>query len=327
MQLKWGLYLILSISCQISGSEVVHPIVIIGGGPAAYSAAVCTANAKLTPIVIEGTAPGGQPLKAGAIRNWPGITEINGGELVVNIQEHAKSLGAQIVEAEVIKIDLKQKPYVVHTKQEKFMTHTIVIATGSEPVKINCPGEQEYFGKGIIVCAKCDGYLFENKPVVIVGGGYSALRELGLMLKHTKQITLLNPESSLSGPQFLVSFASDPNVKVMHNVEVKKVIGDGEKVTAVEVLDRTKQTTQTIPASGVLVGLGWKPNNQLFKNQLTCNSNGEITVTNNVFTGLPGVYAAGDVASSTKHQLFIAAGRGYEAGMAAEKYLVEEKLI
>ena len=327
MQLNWWAYLAISFSYQLIYSETIHPVVIIGGGPAAYSAAVCTANAKLAPIVIEGTAPGGQPVKAGEIRNWPGITEINGAELVTNIQEHAKSLGAQIVEAEVIKINLKQKPYEVHTKKQKFLAHTVVIATGSEPVKINCPGEQEYFGKGIIVCAKCDGYLFENKPIVIVGGGYSALRELGLMLKHTKQITLINPDAGLSGPQFLVSFASDPNVTIMHNTEIKRIIGDGEKVTGVEILDKNSNQTKNIPTSGVLVGLGWKPNNALFKNQLSCNQNGEIVVTNNVTTTLPGVYAAGDVASSTKHQLFIAAGRGYEAGMAAEKYLVENELI
>ncbi len=326
MQFNKLIVIFLGLSSQIYG-ETIHNVIIIGGGPAAYSAAVCTANGKLTPLVIEGSSPGGQPLKAGDIKNWPGMPNINGAELVGNIQEHAKKLGAQIIEDTVTRVDFKQKPYVVYTKKEKFLAHTIIIATGSEPVKLNCPGEKKYFGKGIIVCAQCDGYLFENQPVVIVGGGYSALRELGLMLKHTQQIMLINPDKALSGPQFLINYANDPHVKVLHNTSVKQVIGDGERVTAIEVVDKETNVTQKINANGILIGLGWRPNGTLFKGQLTFNDKGEILVTNNVFTKELGIFAAGDVASSTKHQLFIAAGRGYEAGMAAEKYLVEQGLI
>ena len=172
-----------------------HKIIIIGGGPAAYAAAVSAANAKIDTLVIEGQEPGGQPIKAGDIKNFPGYKSINGAELVSHMREHAEELGAKMLDAQVVKVDFKKAPFTVWTNQgQTFSANSIIIATGSEPIKLNCPGEDKCWGRGVVVCAKCDGHLFKNKSVVIVGGGYSALREISNLKAHTNKITLIKHE-------------------------------------------------------------------------------------------------------------------------------------
>lgn len=309
-------------------SNKTHKIIIVGGGPAAYAAAVSAANAQIDVLVIEGEEPGGQPIKAGDIKNFPSYKSINGAELVVNMREHAEELGAKIIDAQVTKVDLKNRPFTVWTNQgQTFSTDTIIIATGSEPIKLNCPGEDKCWGKGVVVCAKCDGYLFKDKNVVIVGGGYSALREIGNMKAHTSKITLVNPETKLSGPQFLINQARDAKVEILNNYTVKQILEKDGHVTGVEIVDNATQATKIIPAEGVLIGLGWTPSSQLFTGQLTLNDKKQIVVTNDTETSIRGVYAAGDVTNKARHQLFMAASSGFAAAMDAEKYLREHNLI
>lgn len=304
--------------------DKVHKIAIIGGGPAAYSAAVSAANGKFAPLVIEGQSAGGQPIKAGDIKNFPSYKSINGGELVANMKEHAQHLGAIIISQDVIKVDLKNRPFNVQTSSgQSFLAQTVIIATGSEPIKLNCPGEDKCWGKGVIVCAKCDGYLFKNQEVVIVGGDYSALREVGNMKQHTSKITLINPNSKLTGPQFLINQALNSNIKILNNYDVKKIIEKDGQVTGVQVLNKANNQTSIIPTNGILVGLGWQPSSQLFTGQLALNNQKQIIVTNDTQTSIPGVFAAGDVNSKARHQLFMASASGFAAAMDAEKYLME----
>ena len=306
----------------------IHRIVIIGGGPAAYSAAISAGNAKLNPLVIEGNEPGGQPIKAGDIKNFPSYKSINGGELVSSMKEHAEHLGAQALAAQVVKVNLKQTPFKIWTDKGDIITaHTVIIATGSEPIKLNCPGEEKCWGKGVIVCAKCDGHLFTDKEVVIVGGGYSALRELGNITKHTSKVTLVNPDKSLSGPQFLINIAKSSNAKILHNYSIESITEKNGKVIGVVIKNKTTGAKQALPADGVLVGLGWRPSSKIFKGQLKLNSENQIAVTGDANTSVPGVYAAGDVGSKSRHQLFMAASSGFAAAMDAEKYLQKQNLI
>ena len=308
----------------------IHKIVIIGGGPAGYSAAVSAANGKLAPIVIEGQEPGGQPVKAGEIKNFPGHKSINGAQLIVNIRDHAEELGTQIIEEVVTKVDFSQKPFKIWTNQSQpILAHAVIIATGSEPIKLNCPGEEQYWGdgKGVMVCAKCDGHLIKDQPVVIVGGGYSALREIGNLKQYTNNITLINSDPKLTGPQFLINKAQEDGVKILNSHTVKQILGDQKHVTGIEVLDQKSNQTRTIPTKGVLIGLGWKPNSQLFKNQLKINSQNQIEVTSETNTSVPGVFASGDVTSTARHQLMMAASSGFAAALDAEKYLRDQNLI
>lgn len=320
--------LILILNSSFTQNEI-HKIVIIGGGPAAYSAAVSAANGKLVPIVIEGDEPGGQPVKAGVIKNFPSHKTVNGADLVVNMRDHAEELGAKIIEEQVTKVDLSKNPFKIWTKNNTpILAHTIIVATGSEPIKIKCPGEDKYWGRGVVVCAKCDGYLFKDKEVVIVGGGYSALREIGNLKQHTNKITLINPDTKLTGPQFLINKAKEAGVKILQNHQIKQILGDGTNVTGIEIINKSTGKTSTMATSGVLVGLGWKPNVQLFENQLKLNSKNQIIITNNdTETSLPGVFAAGDVTSKARYQLFMASSQGFAAAMDAEKYLRDKNLI
>lgn len=309
-------------------SSKTHKIIIIGGGPAAYAAAVSAANAQIDVLVLEGEEPGGQPVKAGDIKNFPSYKSINGAELVANMREHAEDLGAKIIDAQVTKVDLKNKPFTVWTNQGQiFSSDSIIIATGSEPIKLNCPGEEKCWGKGVVVCAKCDGYLFKDKNIVIVGGGYSALREIGNMKAHTNKITLINPEPKLSGPQFLINQAHAAKVKILNNTTVKQILEKDGHVTGVEIVDNITQSNKIIPTEGVLIGLGWKPSSQLFNGQLKLNQQGQIIVTNDTDTSVPGVFAAGDVTSKARHQLMMAASSGFAAALDAEKYLRDHNLI
>jgi thioredoxin reductase (NADPH) len=298
----------------------IHKIVIIGGGPSAYSAAVSAGNGKLKPVVIEGHEPGGQPVKAGDIKNYPGMKSINGGELVSNIKEHAEHLGTKVIEEKVISVNFKKTPFTITTdKNQIIQTHTVIISTGSEPIKLNCPGENKCWGRGVVVCAKCDGHLFKDKEVVIVGGGYSALREVGNMKQHTSKITIVNPNKKLSAPQFLINGAK--GITTLNNYSVVKIINKNNEVTGIEIKNKDTGKTMTLPAQGILVGLGWKPSSKVFKDQLDINSKDQIIVTNDTETSIPGVFAAGDVTSKSRHQLFMAASQGFAAAMDAETYL------
>lgn len=308
--------------------EPIHKIIIIGGGPAGYAAAVAAANGKIDTLVIEGEQPGGQPTKAGDIKNFPSYKSINGGELVANMRDHAEELGAKMIEVQATKVDFSTQPFKVWTDTNvPLLAHAVIIATGSAPIKLNCPGEDKYWGKGVVVCAKCDGYLFKDKPIVIVGGGYSALREVGNLEPHTRKITIINPDTKLTGPQFLINKVQTLGVKVLQNYEVKQILGTDSEITGIEVLDKSSGKTSIIPTQGVLVGLGWRPNIDLFKGKLKLNPQNQIVITNDTETSIPGVFAAGDVTSKGRHQLFMAASAGFAAAMDAEKYLREKNII
>ena len=307
----------------------VYQVLIIGGGPAAYSAAISAANAKLTTIVFEGQQPGGQPVKAGEIKNFPGHKSINGAELVSNMREQAEELGAIIVDSHVVNVNFKQKPFTITTdKNEKFSAQTVIIASGSEPVKLNCPGENACWGKGVIVCAKCDGHLFDGKDIAIIGGGYSALRELGNLKPFAKQITLINPDTELSGPQFLINQTKAENVTILHRTQVIQILEKDGHVNGIEIENKDTKKRTTLPVQGVLVGLGWKPSSQLFVNQLKLNKEKEIEITDgDTKTSVPGIFAAGDITNKSRHQLATASASGFTAALDAEAYLREKGFL
>lgn len=306
----------------------VHKIVIIGGGLAAHSAAISAGNGKLNPVIIEGHEPGGQAAKAGTIKNFPGHPSINGGELTSKTQDHAEELGAKIIEAKVTKVDFKQKPFKITTdKAGTVQAHSVIIATGSQPIKLNCPGENKCWGKGVVVCATCDGHLFENKKVVIIGGGYSALRELGNMLKYTNKITVINPDKEFSAPQFLINKLNSSGVPKLTNHSVVKIIEENGQVSGIKLKNKATGKTTVLPTEGILVGLGWKPSSDIFKKHLKLNKKNQIAITNDTETSVPGIFAAGDVSSKSRHQAFMAASHGFAAAMDAEKYLKKQGLV
>lgn len=302
-----------------------HKIVIIGGGSAGLSAAVYAARAKLNPIIIQGEFPGGQLNKASYIENWPGKKTILGPELAKEIKTQATDLGTTILSTSATKVDFTKNPFEIWTNDnQQIFANTVIVATGAKPTKLNCPGEEQYLGKGVAVCATCDAPLFKNKNVVVIGGNYSALREIDILTKYTDKITVINKKTAISGPLSLIHRMNDnPNIKFMNNCIAQEIQGDENWVKGVQIFNKTKNQKETIPAEGVFVSVGWEPSSSIFEGQLALDSKKQIKVNNNTQTSVEGVYAAGDVTNNTYHQAPVASAFGYMAAMDAEKHLTK----
>lgn len=309
---------------SIIKDEINTDIAVIGSGPAGMSASVYLNRAKIDHVVIEGTT-GGQLMKAAAIKNWPGKDSITGIDLATKIRKHTESLGTRYISGEVVKINFDKNPFeliIKNNDQETIIrAKCIIIATGNGPKKLNIPGEDEYLGKGIALCASCDAPLFENKKVIVIGGGFEALREIGTLSKYTapENITIINNGSELCGPKMLLNFIS-PEMRIIHNAEPLEIIGDGEKATGVRIKMADGQE-ETLNADGIFIATGKEPNVDFLEGRVKLNDKNEIDTTRTK-TSVPGVFAGGDVSSESYHQAPLASAQGYQAAMEAEKYLL-----
>ncbi len=295
---------------------------IIGGGPAGLCAAIYAGRAKLKPIVIEGESPGGQLMKASNVENWPDFNAVLGIKLASDIREHAQNLGTTFKPYSVVDVNFTKQPFILKLNNgEIIKAKSVIIATGSKQKKLNIPGEQTYLGRGVAVCAACDAPLFEHKRVVLVGGGISSLRELGIIRKYTDKVTIINEFPSLQGPRMLLNYAESPTIKILNNTQVVEIIGNDQGVTGVNVINKNTKEKSTIPTDGVFIAIGWHAASDLFEGKLELDEKKQIKVHNNTYTSIPGVFAAGDVTNNTYHQLLPAAAFGYMAAMDAEKYV------
>lgn len=313
----------ISISSADQPHTESYSVVIIGGGLAGHSAALYLSRAKTDHALIEGESMhlGGQMIKA-IYENIPGYEKIMGVDYFMNIQSQLKKLGQTIfISDTALSIAKDGKHFTIDLSSgKKIQARTIVIATGAQPNKLGVEGEEKYLGKGVAVCALCDAAAFKDKRVVIIGGGYEALRELGLISKYTQLITIVNKSLDISGPKMLKNFADEnKKLKILHNTTAIDIIGNGEEVTGVKVRHNDTQQEETIPTDGVFIAIGWMPATKEYKTIVAMNRKGEI-ITNNTATDVPGIFAAGDCSSESYHQALIAAAQGYEAAMNAEKY-------
>jgi len=302
------------------------PLVIIGSGPAGLGAATYAGQAAIKTLVIEGKMPGGYPTKAGTIYNYPSYKEIEGHEIYTKIKAQAESKNIEFKSGHVAKVNLSYRPFIISLKDNsEIQASAIIISTGSKPVKTGVPGEKEYFGKGVAYCANCDGPMFKDKHIAVIGGGYGALRETGQLTKFAKQITLVNPNKNLRGPEMLIARAKSPKVTIKNNYKLKEIAGNGVKITGIKVSSSNGDSkgTSSIPVDGVFIALGQRPNTNLFKDKLKLNSKNEIVITNckTQGTSIEGVFAAGDVSDRSQHQIITGVGEGYRAALSAEKYL------
>jgi thioredoxin reductase (NADPH) len=299
-------------------------VLIIGGGPASYTAAIYTARAQLNPVVIEGTMPGGQLMGTTYVENWPGNTSILGPDLMMNMREHAEHCGTQFIEDEVIEVDCAERPFTVKTARGKvFKTKTLIIATGAKHNRLNCPGEQEYWGKGVTVCAVCDGALYREKKVFVVGGGDSGMEDALFLTKFTKDVTVLHIHEKLSASRAMQDkVLNNQHIKIKYSSTITAIHGDGNHVTAVTITDKTTNTSEEFKADGVFIAIGLKPATQLFKGKLELLPTGHIKTFNHTSeTSIPGIFAAGDVADARYRQAITSAGTGCMAALDAERYL------
>lgn len=300
-----------------------HKLIIIGAGPAGLTAGIYAARANLKPLIITGKNPGGQLMGTAAVENWPGNTSILGPQLMMHMQEHATHFGSQMLEETVTAVDFKKKPFSLTTdKGTQLSADAIIIATGASPKRLNCPGESEYWGKGVTTCAVCDGAFYKDRPVMIVGGGDTAMEDAAFMLNFTKQITIVHIldklTASVATQQRIIN---NPDIKIIYNSTLSEIQGNGSHVTGATIVNQQTKKSEQIATDVIFVAIGLNPNVGAFKGHLELNKFGFIDVRDNTHTSVPGVFVAGDVADYRYRQAITSAGAGCMAALDAERYL------
>ncbi len=308
--------------------QKIHQVVILGSGPAGLTAALYTARANLSPIVIMGTPPGGQLMTTTYVENWPGEKKILGPTLMANMMAQVKELGAVLQEGQATRIQQQSEDLFLVTMQDGtvYQTRTIIVATGARHKHLGCPGEQEYWTKGVSSCATCDGAFFKNKRVVVVGGGDTAMEDASFLRNYTKDITIIQIQPTLSASHAMQQrVIHDPTVRILYNSTVSAITGNGMTVTGVTVTNTITKESLQIPADGVFVAIGLYPNTDIFKDLLTRDTFGYLKVTDKTKSNIPGIFIAGDVHDAHYRQAITAAGSGCMAAMDTERYLSTRK--
>lgn len=301
-------------------------VIIIGSGPAGYTAALYLARAGYTPLVIAGAlTPGGQLMNTTEVENYPGFVDgILGPDLMEAMQKQAEKFGAQIILNDVVSVDFKDDLKTVTTNDgETYTANAVIISTGSQVRKLGVPGEQEYSGRGVSYCATCDGFFFRGKPIVVVGGGDSAFEEALFLTRFGSSVTLIHRRDSFRASKIMIDRArKNEKIKFVLNSVVQSINGSNEDAQSVTVKNVVTGETQDIEASGIFVAIGHLPSTSFLNNSIALNEDGTISVQGaSTKTSIPGVFAAGDVVDSVYRQAISAAGMGCRAALDAQAYL------
>ncbi len=307
-------------------------VLIVGSGPAGLTAAIYTARAQLSPIIVEGEPsstsdqPGGQLMLTTEVENFPGFPMgIMGPELMGQMRSQAERFGAELVTAKVSKLDLSQRPFKAWVGDTEtaptYEATSVIIATGARALMLGVPGEDRLLGHGVSTCATCDGFFFRDLPIVMVGGGDSALEEAIFLTRFASSVTLVHRRDSLRASKIMQERAlANPKITVRWNSQVTEIMGD-TKVESVRLVDTVTGAEDTMDVSGVFVAIGHQPNTELFADQLDLHDNGYLKVHDGSLTSIEGVFACGDVADHTYRQAITAAGSGCMAAIDTERWL------
>ena len=306
-------------------------LLILGSGPAGYTAAVYAARANLRPVLLTGLAQGGQLMTTTEVDNWPADADgVMGPELMARFEKHAQRFETEIVFDHVNRVDLSQRPFRLEGDSGEYTCDALIIATGASARYLGLPSEQAFMGKGVSACATCDGFFFKGQDVVVVGGGNTAVEEALYLSNIARSVTLVHRRDRLRAEAILVDrllakTKSGGNVRVVWNHVLDEVLGDESGVTGVRVRDARSQATRELPVQGVFIAIGHTPNTQIFEGQLDM-ANGYIRVRGGsegdaTATSVPGVFAAGDVADHVYRQAVTSAGTGCMAALDAEVFL------
>jgi thioredoxin reductase (NADPH) len=303
----------------------IRDLIIIGSGPAGYTAATYAARANLHPLVFEGSQFGGALMTTTDVENFPGFPEgIQGPQLMDDMRTQAEKFGAELVPRDVTEVDLTVAPKIVKVGSEVHRAHAVIVATGSKYRFLGLRNEERLLGRGVSACATCDGFFFRDQDIVVVGGGDSAMEEATFLTRFAKSVTVVHRRNELRASKIMVQRARD-NAKIRWALgkQVTDVLGDS-MVEAVQITDVTSGTTETMPVSGLFVAIGHDPRSELFAGQLKLDDEGYIQVEHpTTRTNLDGVFACGDVVDHIYRQAITSAGTGAAAAIDAERWLAE----
>jgi thioredoxin reductase (NADPH) len=305
-----------------------YKIIVIGSGAAGFTAALYAARANLHPLVFEGIQPGGQLTITSEVENYPGFAKgIMGPELMEIFREQALRFGATSVFKNITKVDFSRRPFRLWSDTEEYTADAVIVATGASAKLLDLPSEKEFMGYGVSACATCDGFFFRNQEVIVVGGGDTAIEEATFLTKFATKVTIVHRRNELRASKIMRDRASkNPKIAFVWDSVVQEVLGrheNGKKtVTGVKLKNVKTGTITTMRTDGVFIGIGHRPNTELFKGQLDMDAVGYlVTRDHSTKTNIPGVFAAGDVADSVYRQAVTAAGTGCMAAIDAERFL------
>ena len=307
-------------------TKTSYDVIIIGAGPAGYTAGIYCARARHETLIISGLLPGGQLMNTTDVENYPGFDEgIMGPDLMLTMRKQAEKMNTTIIDDVVVNVDFRNKPFKVLTGSEEFEAKAVIICTGATPRKIGIEGEETFAGKGGSYCATCDGAFFRNQDIAVVGGGDSCMEEATFLTKFATKVHIIHRRDTFRASKIMQERAlNNEKIQVHWNSVVKDIKGN-EKVQQVILTDVKTNEETALNMGGVFVAIGHEPNTSLFKNQVEMNENGYIVQKENTETSVKGVFTAGDVHDHRYRQAVTAAGYGCMAAIDVDKYLAETK--
>jgi thioredoxin reductase (NADPH) len=307
----------------------VRDVIIIGSGPAGYTAAVYAARGKLNPLVFEGSVTaGGALMQTTEVENFPGFPDgVMGPELMDALRKQAERFGAELVSDDVVAVDLTVSPKVVKTETDTYLAKAVIIASGSKYKELDVPGEKQLSGRGVSWCATCDGFFFRGHDIVVIGGGDSALEEATFLTRFADSVTLVHRRDTLRASKIMQDRAmANPKIKFVWDSKVVSMEGDNGKLTGVRVKNVHTGDEKVLPVTGAFIAIGHSPRSELFAGQLPTDPDGYLLVEQpTTRTAIEGVFACGDVVDRTYRQAVTAAGTGCAAAIDAERWLAEHE--
>ena len=301
----------------------VRNVIIIGSGPAGYTAGLYNARALLNPLMFAGYMSGGQLMLTSDIENFPGYPEgIGGPEMMMQLREQAERFGLEVQDKNVERIDASSTPFKVYVEGEEYQSHAVIICTGAEAIWLGAEGENEQKGRGISTCATCDGAFFRDQEVIVIGGGDSAMEEATFLTRFATKVTLIHRRDVFRASKVMYDRAlNHPKIEILTFKQVKKWLSDENGLTGAVLEDTQSGEVSEISCSGAFIAIGHKPITGFLENQIETDDSGYILAKDFTMTSVPGIFAAGDVVDTRYRQAITAAGMGCQAAIDAERWL------